>query len=163
MVTEQVSNLLTPIADYFAAKLAEHGAEPRGADWNGPESQNLRFQQLCKVIRVDAPFSINDLGCGYGALLDYLSARYPSFDYLGTDISVPMIEAARSEHWRCPNAAFHMAAEPHRVADYGIASGIFNIRLDNSDEAWFRYLCGTLNVLDRTSRLGFAFNCLTSY
>ena len=49
------------------------------------------------------------------------------------------------------------------MADYGIASGIFNVRLERSDVEWRDYLETTLNVLDRTSHLGFAFNCLTSY
>ena len=49
------------------------------------------------------------------------------------------------------------------MADYGLASGIFNVRLGRSDAEWFDYLQATLDVLDRTSSLGFAFNCLTSY
>jgi len=49
------------------------------------------------------------------------------------------------------------------VADYGLASGIFNVRLGRSDAEWYDYLQVTLDVLDRTSSLGFAFNCLTSY
>jgi len=44
-----------------------------------------------------------------------------------------------------------------------LASGIFNVRLGRSDAEWFDYLQTTLDVLDRTSSLGFAFNCLTSY
>ncbi|TXR95004.1 class I SAM-dependent methyltransferase, partial [Mycobacterium tuberculosis] len=28
-----------------------------------------------RIVNAADPFSINDLGCGYGALLDYLDAR----------------------------------------------------------------------------------------
>ncbi len=52
---------------------------------------------------------------------------------------------------------------PAEIADYGIASGIFNVRLGHSDSEWQNYLERTLDVLDRTSRRGFGFNCLTSY
>ena len=67
------TSLLDEVATYYAEKLAEHGDTPRGVDWNGEESQKVRFAQLCKIIESKTPnFSLNDLGCGYGALLDYL-------------------------------------------------------------------------------------------
>jgi hypothetical protein len=49
------------------------------------------------------------------------------------------------------------------LADYGLASGILNVRMGRSAAEWQSYLEDTLDVLNRTSRLGFAFNCLTSY
>jgi len=52
---------------------------------------------------------------------------------------------------------------PPEPADYTVASGIFNVRLDRPDDQWRAYLHDTLDVLDRSSRRGFAFNCLTSY
>jgi hypothetical protein len=52
---------------------------------------------------------------------------------------------------------------PDELADYGVASGIFNVRLSHEDSEWLDYIESMLEVLDRTSRLGFAFNCLTSY
>ena len=106
------------------------------------------------------------LGCGYGALLD-LSERtsYPRFTYCGFDVS--------DEHGRAPPELVTRRRSPvplrsgmprrRQIADYGIASGIFNVRLDRSDAEWRDYLEATLDVLDRTSRRGFAFNCLTSY
>ena len=38
------------VADYYSAKLAEHGETPQGVDWNGAESQVLRFEQLTRII-----------------------------------------------------------------------------------------------------------------
>lgn len=161
------SDLLSQVAGYYSGRLAEHGVTPRGVDWNGEESQLLRFEQLCKVIRnADAAgtgFSVNDLGCGYGALLEYLTATRSAVSYLGVDISEDMILAARSRYRRTTNARFIAASEPDQLADYGIASGIFNVRLDRNDTEWLDYLQTTLDVLDRTSQHGFAFNCLTSY
>lgn len=157
------TDLLREVADYYATKLAEHGVTPRGVDWNGEESQVLRFEQLSKVVDQSIDFSLNDLGCGYGALFDYLNSRYREFTYNGCDISGDMIRAAQARYANSPNARFTVAAEPPEMADYGIASGIFNVRLGRSDAEWRDYLEATLDVLDRTSRLGFAFNCLTSY
>ena len=61
--------ILTKASEYYTTKLDEHGETPQGVDWNGEESQTLRFEQLCKVIDSTESFSINDLGCGYGGLL----------------------------------------------------------------------------------------------
>jgi SAM-dependent methyltransferase len=154
---------LADVARYYSAKLAEHGDTAHGVDWNGEESQVLRFDQLVKVIQRRSGFSVNDLGCGYGALLDYLTPKFERFSYHGTDISPDMIRAARARHPRAPDALFAVTPEPTSVADYGIASGIFNVRLDSPDTDWERHIESTLDLLDRTSRESFAFNCLTKY
>jgi SAM-dependent methyltransferase len=158
------ASLLDEVATYYAAKLAEHGDTPRGVDWNSEESQRVRFAQLCKIIGPKTSnFSINDLGCGYGALLDYLRDEQAACTYLGVDVSRDMVKVAEQRHAAADRARFITSAEPDELADYGLASGIFNVRLGRSDSEWFDYLQGTLDVLDRTSSLGFAFNCLTSY
>lgn len=157
------SDILAKVADYYSAKLAEHGETPRGVDWNGEESQVLRFDQLSKVIAQPSGFSVNDLGCGYGAMFEYLSSRYHYITYRGVDVSSDMIHAARKRYATNSNSCFAVSADPAEIADYGIASGIFNVRLERSNGEWFNYLKATLDVLDRTSHRGFAFNCLTSY
>ncbi len=158
------TSILDEVATYYAEKLAEHGDTPRGVDWNGQESQNVRFEQLCKIIYPKTShFSLNDLGCGYGALLDYLRDKHSTCAYLGVDVSHEMIKVAEQRHAGADRARFITSAEPDEVAEYGLASGIFNVRLGRSDAEWFDYLQATLDVLDRTSSLGFGFNCLTLY
>lgn len=163
-MSDSSNSLLDEVAAYYAEKLAEHGATPRGVDWNGEQSQIVRFAQLCKIINPETPnFSLNDLGCGYGALLHYLRDNHANCTYLGVDVSQEMITVAEKRHAAVDQARFITATEPGVAADYGLASGIFNVRLGRSDAEWFDYLQATLDVLDRTSSLGFAFNCLTSY
>jgi SAM-dependent methyltransferase len=157
------SDLLAEVEHYYSAKLAEHGMSPRGVDWNGEEGQVLRFEQLTRIIRQTSGFYLNDLGCGYGALFDYLMTRYQDVTYTGCDISRDMTLAAQARHAANPSARFIVASAPAEPADYGIASGIFNVRFGRSDTEWFDYLQVTLDALDKTSRRGFAFNCLTSY
>jgi len=157
------SSLLSEVADYYSEKLQLHGETPRGVDWNGEESQTLRFEQLSRVFSGGGEFSVNDLGCGYGAYYEYLVSRYPGVAYHGIDVSSSMVHAAQQRHGGAVGASFFCASRPEREADYGIASGIFNVRLGRSDAEWRDYLYGTLAVLDTTSRRGFAFNCLTSY
>jgi SAM-dependent methyltransferase len=158
-----MSDILGDVAGYYSGKVAAHGATPRGVDWNGAESQTLRFEQLCRIIGAREAFSVNDLGCGYGALFDFLAARHKTFSYLGIDVSADMVESGRQRLSAAPGARFIQASEPDRTADYGIASGIFNVRLECPDATWAAHVYATLDVLDRTSKAGFAFNCLTSY
>jgi len=156
-------DLLTDVAEYYTSKLTQHGETPRGVDWNCEESQTLRFEQLCQIIDTSNPFSVNDLGCGYGALYDFLTHRYESYSYSGIDVSEGMVRSAERRYQDRSKARFVLASEPEQVSDYGVASGIFNVRLGQSDDEWRSYLEATLDALDRTSRFGFAFNCLTSY
>lgn len=156
--------ILSEVSNYYSEKLAEHGNTPHGVDWNGEESQRTRFEQLCKIIDPKIPhFSINDLGCGYGALFDYLSVKQSDFTYSGIDVSAEMIHAAKLRNVAVPSARFINASVPDVISDYGVASGIFNVRLNRTDSEWYEYLKSTLDVLDQTSNLGFSFNCLTSY
>lgn len=157
------TELLDEVASYYSKKLALHGETPNGVDWNGEQGQALRFEQLCKIINGPQAFSISDLGCGYGALVDYLRNRNQAFSYLGVDVSEEMVHAAKQRYMGAPETRFISASEPDSMADYSVASGIFNVRLGRLDTEWLTYLENTLDVLDRTSRLGFAFNCLTSY
>lgn len=163
MESKDQQKLLSDVADYYSSKLAQHGETPHGVDWNSEESQMLRFKQLSKIIDKKCHFSVNDLGCGYGSYYDYLSLGYETFSYSGFDVSEEMIRAANLRYKGNSQVHFELSSEPGQLADYGLASGIFNVRLGRTDEEWWSYLKATLDVLDRTSRLGFAFNCLTSY
>ncbi|MGN8544218.1 class I SAM-dependent methyltransferase [Bradyrhizobium sp. 13971] len=70
---------------------------PARVDWSCQATQDLRFVQLLKLCDFSAPFSLNDIGCGYGALCAYLARRHPQaeIDYLGIDLSRAMISRAR--------------------------------------------------------------------
>lgn len=155
--------ILAEVERYYTGRVREHGASPRGVDWNGVDGQIMRFRQLEKLFAGEGALSINDIGCGYGALYSFLEGRYHELDYHGCDISLAMIEAAREALGDRSNATFAVEAEPARQADFGVASGIFNVRLDRTAQEWSDYVFAMLDAIDRTSRRGFAFNCLTSY
>lgn len=158
-----MNDLLSPVATYYTQKIKEFGPQPKGVDWNGEDGQLLRFEQLCRVLDPSEPFSLVDVGCGYGALFDFMLARYPSFRYVGLDISETMIETARGLHAGKPEANFIAGTEPGEPVDYAVASGIFNVRLGGDEQAWRTYIGDTLERMHHFSRRGFAFNCLTSY
>jgi SAM-dependent methyltransferase len=148
---------------YFERTLAEHGPTPLGVDWNSPEAQTSRFDQLLKVVDSSKPYSINDYGCGYGALAHYLRERGDDFTYRGLDVSERMLEHARELNAHPEEWSFVSDPAELAPADYTVASGLFNLRMEIDDDAWREYVLDTLDRIAELSELGFAFNMLTSY
>ena len=148
---------------YYSSRFAEHGPTPRGVDWNGEDSQVLRFTQLLQVVDREGPFSLLDYGCGYGALLARMRAGDWDCDYRGFDLSEPMIEHARLTFEDDHRATFASREDELEPADYAVASGVFNVRQEATVEAWSAYVLESLDRLDFLGRNGFSFNLLTSY
>lgn len=156
-------SILQGVGQYYSHKIETYGPTARGVDWNSPESQALRFEQLLKLCDCTRPFSINDYGCGYGALVEYMTDRGYTFQYRGFDISDQMIAKARELHRELEHCQFFTDESHLTVADYTIASGIFNVKLQTSDEEWKVYVLHTLGKIAELSEKGFAFNVLTKY
>jgi SAM-dependent methyltransferase len=151
------------VARYYSAKLAAHGATPRGVDWNSAESQELRFTKLLTVCDADRDASILDFGCGYGALAARLRRDGYGGDYVGYDLSRDMVLAATAAHRALPRCRFTADAFALHPMAYTVASGIFNVRLDVPSDDWERHIHATLDVMSSLSVQGFAFNMLTGY
>jgi len=153
---------LDHVKSYFDKRIHEHGASPRGSDWNSEASQNARFDQLLKVVETQS-FSLLDYGCGYGALADYLDAKSFDVDYYGYDILESAIETARKAHVDKPRRNFFTDKSQLPICDYTIASGIFNFRGEQSFEDWTEYVLGVLTEFNQLSLRGFSSNFLTKY
>jgi SAM-dependent methyltransferase len=157
------NRILEAVEQYYAGKIRAYGASSKGVDWNSRESQELRFKQLLSICDHTEFFLINDYGCGYGALVEYMIDRGFRFQYRGFDISGEMIAKANELHDGVENCRFFSDESQLSEADYTIASGIFNVKLQTSNEEWQEYILHTLNKMHRLSSRGFAFNVLTKY
>lgn len=146
---------------YYSNAIERYGPTALGVDWQNVASQQLRFLQLLKLCSFDTAFSLNDFGCGYGALLAYLGEwhRGSRIDYHGIDLSPAMVATAR-KLWakKRPRAAFVVGSRCGQVADYSLASGVFNVRLGEPVKAWEAYVEAILADLRSNSRIGFAVN-----
>jgi SAM-dependent methyltransferase len=155
-------DLKTQIGHYYTEKLGQHGPTPQGVDWNSQASQTLRFHQLLRGLNLSEPFSLNDLGCGYGALAEYLSNQNLSFEYHGYDLSSFMIQSAQERFTNQANIQFKTGGLDS-IRDYTVASGIFNVKLNYSLAQWEAYIQASLLTLKTASKKGFSFNLLTAY
>jgi SAM-dependent methyltransferase len=152
---------LTGITRLYEESLAEHGVKPLAVGWRDEVSHRLRFGKLASVIEKSEDVSINDLGCGYGAFYEYLvEVGVKVTLFRGYDISERMVSLAKQ---RVPGGDFILGDAIDQPADYSFASGIFNVRLQESEEKWQKHVEQTLSNLFEQSRCGFAFNLLSTY
>jgi SAM-dependent methyltransferase len=154
-----LGRVYSDVEAYYSGRVTKHGATPRGVDWSCQATQDLRFVQLLKLCDFSAPFTLNDVGCGYGALCAYLAARHgeSGIDYLGIDLSQAMVSRARRRFSR-PGIRFAVGKAIPRVADYSVASGIMNVNVGYSREVWEDFIAAMLRDIRRTSRRGFSIN-----
>lgn len=156
-------SILKQVNDYYSQKIIENGATPQGVDWNSVESQELRFEVLSSVITDKQNFSILDYGCGFGSMYEYFKQKYSDFKFIGFDISQEMIDEALKIYDKDLASKWHTDLNVNDVFDFTIASGIFNVKLENTNEEWLKYVMETIHKLNIHSTKGFSFNVLTKY
>lgn len=152
------------VGEYYSQKIMQYGVSPEGVDWNSLESQEIRFKTLLDRLPVNNDDVICDFGCGYGALFDYMKANNMNAGYIGYDISDQMLEEARKQHGTEEMVWTNNEDDLiNTKVDFVVASGLFNVRLDEPDEGWLQYILSTLDKFNEIASKGFAFNMLTKY
>jgi SAM-dependent methyltransferase len=155
------TSILSEVAAYYTSRLATHGSTPQGVDWNGADSHERRHRQFLRLFDGSPDASVLDLGCGFGDFLRFLRAAGHRGSFIGYDIAPAMIGKARELHGESDDRQWRIGAEPVEIADFAIASGIFNVKGEVADEVWKGYVDRTIDVLARAGRRGFAFNVLS--
>lgn len=148
---------------YFTEKLEIHGAIAKGVDYNGEQAQATRFAELIRVVDPSTSFTVIDYGCGYGAMFDFINEKDWKFEYYGIDLIEKMVIAGRETHKDFPNAHFMTDEREAPVADYLVAAGIFNIKLESPYNEWQDFVLETLPRMHALCSKGFSFNMLTKY
>jgi SAM-dependent methyltransferase len=158
----ELGSVCTQVGAYYAAKLAGHGANPRGVDWSCTATQSLRFIQLLRICPANSAFSLIDLGCGYGALATFLAKHRSAanVDYLGVDLSSEMVRRGRQLHRGNSKVRFVAGRSVSESSDYVVASGIMNVMLGFPLSTWERFVSTMLVDMHRMSSAGFAVNFL---
>jgi SAM-dependent methyltransferase len=160
-----MSEILNKVEKLYTDSLKEHGVDSKAVGWTNDDGQLLRFDKLVELIeQKDEKFTVNDLGCGYGALRSYFEKNNFNISmYNGYDISKDMLDKARELSGNSSRVNFVKHSELHTKADYSFISGIFNVKFDSNDDMWEEFIKNTLVNVNENSIKGFAFNSLTSY
>lgn len=158
---------LSKISNLYDENVDKYGLDVKSVGWGTKDKQYLRFRKLTDIIENNQKnLSINELGCGYGELVVYLMSR--SFDlrkYYGYDISKKMLDLAKKhlmENIKV-DKTFVCSSQISTIADFTIASGIFNVKFNEEKDRWDQYILETLNHMFKYSKKGIAFNFLTKY
>jgi SAM-dependent methyltransferase len=154
---------LQNISKLMEETLEREGETSLGVGYGSRENQALRFSQILRLIEPGAPaFSVNDLGCGFADLYGFIRDRQlPMQHYRGYDLSEKMLAVASKNVGR--DAELIQADRVTETADYSFACGVFNTRLEASEDEWLAYMKSVVRNLQEHSTRGFAFNSLTTY
>lgn len=158
------NNNLSSIEELYTNNLEEFGISSKSVGWPNTEGHILRFEKLLGSFDFNNQFSLNDLGCGYGAILDYfVLKKLPINCYYGYDISQNMLDSLDISKYPMVTIAKHCSSRLSTLADFSVASGIFNVKFDESEDKWLAYIIKTIDIMNEFSVKGFSFNLLTSY
>ena len=149
--------------DHYGKTFDDHGCTSEGVDWGVHEDRALlRHERMGDLIE-QRPCSILDVGCGYGAFLDYLGNE--GIDFTGIDVVSNMIDAAKGRH---PNAAFICGNFlehdfGNQTFDYVVCNGIFTQKFDVSDEEMNTFTQSIVKKMFSLADIGIVFNMMTSF
>jgi hypothetical protein len=156
---------LKKVKQLYDGNITEFGTNPKSVGWGTQEKINTRFKQLFYVLdKPEIPFTLNELGSGYGEAVKYCLANNLNIrEYHGYDISEKMLAAADEYLSDFTDKKLILSSELREKKDYAVASGIFNVMFDEKQDVWNKYIQDVLHNMNEFSQKGFSFNMLTSY
>ena len=120
---------------------------------------------LQEVIKLhnNLELSIGDIGCGYGALAQYISAKHltKNMHYFGCDISEELINYCQ-KNYNLSWADFVVGSKPHSSVDICLISGTFNLTATKNLLAWENYIFKNLTECWFKTQKMLIFNLQTS-
>jgi SAM-dependent methyltransferase len=150
--------------EYYNELLDSHGFSAKAVSWRDEAFQQFRFASIAQAFDQErGPFTVYEVGCGLGHLRDFLREHFPNASYSGADINPKMVERALQRDSSLAVEHRDIVNDPPPQADYVVASGIFNLRMQHTDEAWETIVRSVLKAMYATAKRGIAANFLSSH
>ena len=148
----------------YKERLADLGPTPKGVFWRDESTQIARFDALLDLVDSVTPVAnptLGDVGCGYGAMLDFVqkTPRYQNFHYIGIDINRAMINSCK-EKFTDQKHLFFVGKLPPLPVDFCVFSGTFNLCYTTDISLWTEYIFANLQKCWQRSRHGLVLNLL---
>ena len=149
--------------EHYGKTFNKYGCSSEGVDWGKHEERALlRHQKIYEVIE-KKPCSILDVGCGYGAFIDYIGEK--NINFTGIDCVGSMIATAQQKY---PNSAFicddflrHDFKD--KKFDYVVCNGILTQKLTASDNDMESFSHDVIAKMFSICNKGIVFNMMTSH
>jgi SAM-dependent methyltransferase len=149
------------IAEIYNKRFRKLGPTPEASMWFSKKRQFERFdvifnqiQLLCQINSI----SISDVGCGYGAFLEYLLRKKlnEKWRYYGYDVCPEVIKFCKKKYFE--RASFYTKSVPVHKTDFVIMSGTFNFFPIHDYDAWTVYFFKSLKLLWSEAKYAMIFN-----
>jgi SAM-dependent methyltransferase len=143
----------------------ENGKSPEGVFWNSYYNQTKRFEELYNFLFLIAPnknISIADVGCGYGAMYEFIKKKnyFYKIKYVGIDINKKFILECKKKYRN--EVDFFVGSSPKFLVDFSLMSGTYNLTKTKSTLIWEKYIYFNLKECLGKSRKGLIFNIQNS-
>ena len=145
------------LSEIYFERFSKYGPKPEGSFWASKIRQYSRFKiifdEVCKINKT-GNIELSDVGCGYGALVDYIKFCNLSrrVQYSGYDISEGLIKNCKiefSEDW----TDFSVGAYPSQIRPFCVMSGTYNMSATTDIVQWETYVRNSLmKCWQKTSR-----------
>jgi SAM-dependent methyltransferase len=149
------------IAEIYNERFLKLGPTPEASMWFSKTRQIARFDVIfnqLKLFHQRNSISISDVGCGYGAFLQYLSEKKidEEWSYYGYDVCPEVIKFCKNKYFE--RASFYTKSVPIHKTDFVIMSGTFNFFPIQDYNAWKVYLFNSLKLLWSKAKCAMIFN-----
>jgi SAM-dependent methyltransferase len=157
------------IAAHYEQCLERYGSNHMGMDWPNLVDLKRRFSVMLGVVSQSEGrlFSLLDVGCGVGLLLDYIkdSDSEHSCAYTGLDISEQMVHTARQRHPETPFVIQDIIASPlpDSSYDYIVMNGVLTEKVSLSQADMEAYAKRIIVAAFNAASKGIAFNIMSSH
>ncbi len=151
------------ITSSYTKRFKQKGANPEGVFWASKLTQIARFEhvlnQLGAVLNTQQTLSLTDVGCGYGALFDFIThtPRYHHFHYQGVDINSSMVAYCKSQ-FKTHHKHFYVGRQPQQMTDASVFIGTFNLCHTDDYTLWEDYIFAQLEKSWKMTRHAMALN-----
>ena len=137
----------------------KYGIDHRALQWNSKQAQELRFKQLVNEIDFEGK-NILDVGCGFGDIIPFISAKTKNFEYIGVDIIPEFLQVAKNKY---PKRKFierdYFENPIDEMFDIVLTSGTLNANIKNP----YKYRARAIQVMWEHSNDVVAFNMAGAY
>lgn len=155
------------LVEHYDRCLAKHGASPSGVDWPNAADLEKRFNvmlDLCRLEKSTEKISLLDLGCGFGALVDYIykNGLDNKLSYSGIDLSANMIHQAKLLHSHIDFEVRDILIDglSANLHDYIIMNGLMTEKGNITQEKMETFMADILRVTFAACNKGIAFNVM---
>ncbi len=162
---DKILDISTKMKVHYSQTFQEHGPNARGVDWGKEEDVHLRYGKMLAVSRYseDDSYTLLDVGCGYGGLLQYAREHGKAIQYTGIDLCESMIEFGREKFshatFLCQDI---MEYQTEKQFDYVVCNGILTQKLTASILDMDYFARQLIRKMYHLSKKGIAFNVMTN-